>query len=232
MKIAGFTVGVFTRNAMAQSWPPQEKTVTLIYNTGDAREAKDDVAIKLEGLPCHATGQTVMESAASRDQRFDFTCKYYNRTLGYSLVEIGDKKEDGTFYWELLVGSNGTNLMASPEGYSNWYPYNGSIMKWVTSKSIHLIISSDVTTNAHYDGYVSVSLAPGTAYTVLNAVRNLQFNFDYNSGQVVSINGASSSTSNWILWYGEDEAHLTQWKKRLDDFNPQNNSVMKLTLPD
>ena len=109
-------------------WPPPLETVTLIYNTGDC-DSKD-VSITLQ-VPSNITGQTVMEIAANQDERFRFTSKYFNNTLGYSLQEIGGKQAGKTSYWQLSVGTlEFPPYTVSPVGYSNWHPFDGSVMKW------------------------------------------------------------------------------------------------------
>ena len=112
-------------------WPPPLETVTLTYNTGDGGQ---DISITMQ-VPSNITGQTVMEIAANQDSKFQFTSKYFDDTLGYALHEIGGKQAGPNSYWKLSVGTI-NSLGASPVGYSKWYPYNGSVMRWdLTSTS-------------------------------------------------------------------------------------------------
>ena len=113
-------------------WPPPLETVTLIYNTGDC--GSKDVSITLR-VPSNITGQTVMEIAANQDEKFQFTSKYFNNTLGYSLQEIGGKQAGKDSYWKLSVGTLAyPPYTTSPVGYSSWYPFDGSVMRWDFTK--------------------------------------------------------------------------------------------------
>ena len=113
-------------------WPPPLQTVTVAYNVGDGTS---DVSIKLR-VPSQITGQTVMEIAANFDTRFRFTAQYFSNDLGYSLRAIGDVTADSNIgeFWQFQVGTAAFQpYSVSPVGYSNWYPFNGSIMRWQLS---------------------------------------------------------------------------------------------------
>ena len=112
-------------------WPPPTQTVTLAYNTGDG---DPDVRITMV-VPSGITGQTVLEIAASQDKRFQFNATYFTSVGGYSLQEIGGKAAVDGAYWKFLVGTEKFQpYSASPVGYSGWYPFDGSIMKWEYTK--------------------------------------------------------------------------------------------------
>ena len=117
---------------MIPVWPPPTQTVTLAYNTGDGCA---DVRITMV-VPSAITGQTVMEIAARQDKKFNFTATYNGSLGGYSLQEIGGKTAvQNISYWKLLVGTEKyPPYSASPVGYSGWYPFDGSIMKWEFTK--------------------------------------------------------------------------------------------------
>ena len=112
-------------------WPPALQTVTLAYNADDGN---GDVSIELR-VPSQITGQTVMEIAANFDNRFRFTARYFGQ-LGYSLMTIGGVTADPAEFqfWQLQVGTAiFPPYTVSPVGYSNWYAFNGSIMRWQLS---------------------------------------------------------------------------------------------------
>uniref|UniRef100_A0A1X7SNA8 Uncharacterized protein n=1 Tax=Amphimedon queenslandica TaxID=400682 RepID=A0A1X7SNA8_AMPQE len=204
-----------------KSWPSELKTVTLQYNIGSG---SPDVSIPLS-LPYNSSGQTVMEVAASTDSKFDFTSKYYNKALGYSLVEIGGKQADESFYWELLVGPTGSkNLQRSPSGYSNWIPYDKSTMRWEPAKSVHLIITNIGTKG--FDSYVSAGVDT-SGFGIMKAAEDLQFNYDYGAHKVQSIEGVGG---NWILSVGPDLGHLSQYTGSIEEYIPENNYIMKWSI--
>lgn len=206
-----------------KSWPSELKAVTLQYNIGTA--GSPDVSISLS-LPYNSSGQTVMEVAASADSKFDFTSKYYNRALGYSLVEIGGKQADESFYWELLVGPIGSkNLQRSPAGYSNWIPYDKSTMRWEPAKSVRLIIAN-ISGTESFDSYVSAGVDT-SGFGIMKAAEDLQFNYDYGAHKVRSIEGTEG---NWILSVGSDPDHLSQYTGSIEEYIPQNYYIMKWSI--
>lgn len=110
------------------------QTVTLAFNKG---RGWDDVSIVLD-VANGITGQTVMEIAANKNATFRFTSSYFGSDLGYFLLVIGGYTPGFDEYWQLQVGkADSPPYSVSPVGYSKWYPFNGSIMRWVVKFGAH-----------------------------------------------------------------------------------------------
>ena len=127
--LATLSVAKGSDSAILSLWPSGIQTVTLVYNN-TLNPLGEERSITLD-VPSSITAQTVMEIAANCDENFRFTSSYFGDD-SYFLQAIGGIAADSEAgqYYELLVGTTGLPLTASPVGYSNWYPFNSSTIRW------------------------------------------------------------------------------------------------------
>ena len=115
------------------TWPPPTMTIAVVYDNTMTGGGVNSIELI---VPSGLNAQTVLEIAANVDKDFRFTSKYFDNTLGYSLIAIGGiaADEERKEYYQLLVGTTGFPLSSSPVGYSGWYPFDQSTIRWNLTK--------------------------------------------------------------------------------------------------
>ena len=83
-------------------------------------------------VPNGVKGDEVMQMAADKDKKYEFTAKYYPKPLGFYVTTINKVEEAHQCYWTLYYKKPGaTDYEKSKEGISNLQPSNGSAIKYL-----------------------------------------------------------------------------------------------------
>ena len=103
--------------------------VTEIYNL-DQTNPNNGTSVRVT-VPVGSNGIAVMDAAAMEDRRFYYT-SLNGSEFGAQIVGIGNVmvEPSGSYYFQLLVGTDPCNLQPSRVGISSYIPPPDSIIKW------------------------------------------------------------------------------------------------------